>query len=155
MNSRWHLVALCACLIGPAYSQLPATVRSPDTRISVIVGQNDGGQLTYSITRNGEALFLPSALRVRLAEGDLSSVDVRTVNPRSVDQVQKLVATKAAQARDHFNELTITAAPRSRATFAIAGKSCTSNVCEPGFSRYTTFVLGFISAAMPAPISGS
>jgi len=115
MKFRWHLAALCACLIGPAYAQLPATVRSPDTRISVTVAQNDGGQLTYSITRIGEALFLPSALRVRLAEGDISSVDVRTVNPRSVDQVQKLVATKAAEARDRFNELTITTAPRSRA----------------------------------------
>ncbi|MEO8064101.1 MAG: glycoside hydrolase family 97 protein [Pseudomonadota bacterium] len=115
MKFRWYLAALCACLIGPAYAQLPATVRSPDTRISVTVAQNDGGQLTYSITRNGETMFAPSALRVRLAEGDISSVDVRTVNPRSVDQVQKLVATKAAEARDRFNELTITAAPSSRA----------------------------------------
>ena len=96
MKFRWHVAALCACLLGPAYSQLPATVRSPDTRISVTVGQDSGGQLTYSITRNGEALITPSALRVRLAEGDLSSLEVRTVNPRSVDQVQKLVATKAA-----------------------------------------------------------
>ena len=115
MKFRWHLAALCACLISPAYAQLPATVRSPDTRVSVTVAQNGAGQLTYSITRNGETLFAPSALRVRLAEGDISAVDVRTVNPRSVDRVQKLVATKAAEARDRFNELTITAAPRSRA----------------------------------------
>jgi alpha-glucosidase len=115
MKFKWHLAALCAWLTAPAFAQLPATVRSPDTRISVTVGQNDGGQLTYSITRNGETLFAASALRVRLAEGDISSVDVRSVNPRSVDQVQKLVATKAAEARDHYNELTITAAPRSRA----------------------------------------
>ena len=115
MKFRWHLAALCACLIAPAYSQLPATVRSPDTRTSVTVAQNDAGQLYYSITRNGETLFAPSALRVRLAEGDISAVDVRTVNPRSIDQLQKLVATKAAEARNRFNELTITAAPRSRA----------------------------------------
>ena len=115
MRHKRIVAAFAVCLIGPAHAQLPATVRSPDTRISVTVAPNDGGQLTYSITRNGETLIATSALRVRLAEGDISSVDVRTVNPRSVDQLQKLVATKAAEARDRFNELTITAAPRSRA----------------------------------------
>jgi alpha-glucosidase len=115
MKFRWHLAALCACLISSAHAQLPATVRSPDTRISFTVAQNGAGQLSYSITRNGETLFAPSALRVRLAEGDISAVDVRAVNPRSIDRVQKLVATKAAEARDRFNELTINAAPRSRA----------------------------------------
>jgi alpha-glucosidase len=114
MKLHWNLAALCACLIAPAYAQLPATVRSPDTKISVTVAQNDAGQLAYTITRNGETVFAPSALRVRLAEGDISSVDVRTVNPRSIDQVLKLVATKASETRDRFNELTITAAPRSR-----------------------------------------
>ena len=35
------------------------------------------------------------------------------IERRSVDQVLKLIATKAAEARDHFNELTLTAKPRS------------------------------------------
>jgi len=108
-------LALWAALSGAAFAQLPATVRSPDTRISVTVAQNGEGQLVYSIVRNGETVVTPSRLRVRLAEGDISALDVRTVNPRSVDQVRKLVATKASQARDHFNELTVTGMPRSRA----------------------------------------
>jgi alpha-glucosidase len=99
--------------------QLPVTVRSPDTRISVRIAQNDVGQLVYSIERNGETVFAPSALRVRLAEGDISSVDVRQVNPRSINRVQKLVATKAAEARDRFNELQVTVMPRSRAIAAL------------------------------------
>lgn len=107
--------ALWAALSGAAFAQLPATVRSPDTRISVTIAQNGEGQLVYSVTRNGEAVVTPSRLRVRLVEGDISALDVRTVNPRSVDQVRKLVATKASQARDHFNELTVTGMPRSRA----------------------------------------
>ena len=37
------------------------------------------------------------------------------------------------------------------ATRGIAAKSCTSNVCEPGLSRYTTRLLGFRSAAIPSP----
>ena len=108
-------LTLWAALSGAAFAQLPATVRSPDTRISVTVAQNGEGQLVYSIVRNGETVVTPSRLRVRLAEGDISALDVRTVNPRSVDQVRKLVATKASQARDHFNELTVTGMPRSRA----------------------------------------
>jgi alpha-glucosidase len=113
---RKHIVfaALAACSL-PAFAQLPATVKSPDQRIVVRLTQNDGGQIAYSIERNGETVFAPSAPRVRLAEGDVSSVDVRQVLPRSINQVHKLYATKAAEARDAFNEITITAMPRSRA----------------------------------------
>ncbi|HEX6397911.1 MAG TPA: glycoside hydrolase family 97 protein [Steroidobacteraceae bacterium] len=115
MKLSLSTLSLWAALSGAAIAQLPATVRSPDTRISVTVAQNGEGQLVYSIVRNGETVVTPSRLRVRLAEGDISALDVRTVNPRSVDQVRKLVATKASQARDRFNELTITGMPRSRA----------------------------------------
>ena len=44
---------------------------------------------------------------------------------------------------------------RAAATRAIAGMSCTSNVCEPGLSVKMRRVLGRTSSAMPAPISGS
>jgi len=107
---------LASSSIGSAYSQtLPVTVRSPDTRITVHIAQDSAGQLVYSIERKGETVIAASALRVRLAEGDVSSVDVRQVWPRSVDQVRKLVATKAAEARDHFNEITIDVMPVSDA----------------------------------------
>ncbi len=116
MKYSLKALALCAALAGSAFAQqLPATVRSPDTRIALTISQNGDGQLIYTVTRNDETVITPSRLRVQLAEGDISALDVRTVNPRSVDQVRKLVATKASQARDHFNELTITGMPRSRA----------------------------------------
>ena len=44
---------------------------------------------------------------------------------------------------------------RERATLAMAGTSCTSNVSEPGDSRNTRRVFGRMSASMPAPASGS
>src|SRR5204862_4353952 len=112
--------ALAASLAAPAFSQqLPVTVRSPDTRISVRIAQDPAGQLVYSIERKGEAVITASALRLRLAEGDASSVDVRALWPRSVDQVHKLVATKASEARDRFNEIRIDVMPRSRAVRAM------------------------------------
>ncbi len=108
--------ALAVCSIAPAFSQqLPVTLRSPDTRIAVHLTQNSAGQLMYSIERKGETVIAPSALRVRIVEGDVSSVDVRQVWPRSIDQVHKLVATKAAEARDRFNEIRLDVMPRSRA----------------------------------------
>ena len=112
--------ALAASLAAPAFSQqLPVTVRSPDTRISVRIAQDSAGQLVYSIERKGETVIAASALRVRLTEGDASSVDVRALWPRSVDQVHKLVATKASEARDRFNEIRIDVMPRSRAVRAM------------------------------------
>ena len=73
----------------------------------------------------------PSVLRVRLAEGDLSSVDVRQVWPRSVDQVHKLVATKASEARDRFNEIRIDVMPRSRAVRTASRLMSTPNSLQP------------------------
>jgi alpha-glucosidase len=108
--------ALCAMVTAPAFAQsLPVTVRSPDTKVVLKLAQNGAGQLSYSIERNGETVIAPSALRLRLAEGDVSSVDARQANPRSIQQMHELVATKASEARDNFNEITIVTAPRSRA----------------------------------------
>jgi alpha-glucosidase len=109
-------IALCAMFTAPAFAQsLPATVRSPDTRVVLKLVQNGAGQLSYSIERNGETVIAPSALRLRLAEGDVSGVDARQANPRSIQQVRRLVATKAGEARDNFNEITLVTAPHSRA----------------------------------------
>jgi alpha-glucosidase len=69
--------------------------------------------LTYSIERNGEQIIVPSALRVRLAEGEISYGTDGGVNARSSDTVRKLVATKAAEARDRYNEVTVTLKPAS------------------------------------------
>src|SRR5262245_57239576 len=88
---------LCA---APVFSQRPpTTVRSPDGQVALILALNGDGPLTWSVERKGEVLIAPSQLRLRLKEGDISSVtlDPRSIWPRSVDTVQKLVATKAAE----------------------------------------------------------
>jgi len=113
---RWIAGALGACLASTAFAQgLPATLLSPDESIRVQVAQDDSGRLTYAISRAGETVLAPSALRLRLAEGDVSYVDLRGTDTRSVDTVQKLTATKAAEARVRFNELSVRAAPRAGA----------------------------------------
>lgn len=115
MRFEHSLAALCVSLAGlPAFSQsLPATVRSPDSRISVTLAQESSGRITYAIERTGEAVITPSALRVNLAEGDITYLGAPQVTQRSVSQVRKLVATKASQARDQFNEITLVASPKA------------------------------------------
>jgi alpha-glucosidase len=120
MRKQIFAAMLASSSIGAAFSQaLPVTVRSPDTRISVHIAQDSAGQLVYSIERKGETVIAASALHLRLVEGDASSVDVRQVWPRSVDQVHRLVATKASEARDRFNEIRIDVMPRSHALRAM------------------------------------
>jgi alpha-glucosidase len=110
----WVSAALFVSLSAPlCAASLPATLQSPDGRIQVSLTHQAGGALTYSIERNGETVIVPSALRVRLAEGEISWGSAGEVTTRSVDQVRKLVASKAAQARDRFNEATVVFQPQS------------------------------------------
>ena len=103
MNRLTFATLAVVLFSAPALSQkLPVTVRSPDGRIVVKVERNGAGHLTYAIERNGETVIAGSQLRLRLAEGDVSSVDIRGFTPRSVQEVHKLVATKAAEAVDRL-----------------------------------------------------
>jgi alpha-glucosidase len=103
-----------AWLAPPALGlTLPATLKSPDGRLTVTLSHQDGGPLTYAIERNGEVIITPSALRVRLAEGEISFGALGEVSKRSEGRVRKLVATKAAEAREQYNEITVTLKPGS------------------------------------------
>ena len=116
---RWF--AVCAVLsAAPALGQqLPVNVRSPDGKIVVYLDRAPDGQLTYRIVRHGETVLDASQLRLRLAEGDVSHVDVKSMTPRSVNGVARLVATKAAEAVDRFDELTLEVTPHSGAVASL------------------------------------
>jgi hypothetical protein len=102
-------VALLAASPGFA-ADLPAELRSPDGRILVRLSA-DGGSLNYTVQRGGETVISPSQLRLRLAEGDLTAIEPGKLERRSVDRVQKLTATKAAEARDRGSEVVRTGRP--------------------------------------------
>lgn len=86
---------------------------SPDGKITVTLAHDGGGPLTYAVERNGEQVIVPSALRVRLAEGEISFGATGDVTTRSSNTTRKLVATKASEARDQYNEVTVTLKPAS------------------------------------------
>ena len=84
MKKQVVVTVLAAGCIASAFSQtLPVTVRSPDTRISVHIAQDAGGQLVYSVERKGEPVIAASALRLRLAEG-MSGVSMYARSGRAV-----------------------------------------------------------------------
>jgi alpha-glucosidase len=108
-------VALAVTAMVPLTAEaadIPA-LRSPDGKITVTFVHQGNGPLTYAIERNGEQIIVPSALRVRLAEGEISYGAQGEVTTRSANSVRKLVATKAAEARDQYNEVTVTLKPVS------------------------------------------
>jgi alpha-glucosidase len=110
------IAAVAAMLAAPAFGvTFPVKLNSPDGKIVVTLAQNGAGQLTYAVSRGGESIIVPSALRVSLGEGDLSQVEALQVLPRVVQETRKLVATKASGSREFFSELTIVARPTSRA----------------------------------------
>lgn len=121
--------------VAHAQSEEVATLRSPDGRneISVFKGSaqtaglpmfaaGGGGSLRYSVSRDGASIISPSSLGLSFdsatapsgppgppgpRSGSGQGLAVADVSKRSVDQQHELVATKAARARDHFNELTV------------------------------------------------
>lgn len=94
-------------LTAPVHA-LTTSVRSPDGRITVeVAADDDDRQLSYRIIRGGEVVIDKSRLRLVLAEGELHPVSFKEGQRRSVDAVQTMFASKSAQARDHFNELSV------------------------------------------------
>ena len=98
------VAALVAWSLPARSADLPASLVSPDGQVVVKVTQGGDGQLNYSIERRGETIITASPLRIALKEGDLASVDVLETKTSTTNVVRKLVATKAAEARDHAAE---------------------------------------------------
>src|SRR2546423_5697046 len=105
------LTVTCALGARAAAAQNRAQVTSPDGRNRVTVEIRDGA-LTYSVDRDGRAVFLPSRLglafqgaawvrdRLRLVDASRATVDEAWTQPWG----------EVARVRDHHNELRITVA---------------------------------------------
>src|ERR1700751_3049086 len=108
MRKLW-LAALA--LIAPGGQVLaaePAAVElaSPDNSVKVTIEASVGeAPPTYRIERKGELIIAPSPLGLDiLYTRNFGPFDITGTRRRSVDEVHKLIATKASSARDHFNE---------------------------------------------------
>jgi alpha-glucosidase len=96
----------------------PATVSSPDGRLTLIIDTTSEGEtsssqqhLVYQVSFRGKVLIEPSALRLDLEGQPPLGANVHIVNavPSSEDHNYTLVTGKASQVRDHYNALRVDA----------------------------------------------
>src|SRR6266516_3689526 len=105
------LTATCALVARAAAAQNRAQVASPDGRNRVTVEIRDGA-LTYSVERDGRAVFLPSRLGLAFQGAPPLRDSLRMVDTSSdtVDETWTQPWGEVARVRDHHNELRITVA---------------------------------------------
>ncbi|CAN7241936.1 glycoside hydrolase family 97 protein [Pseudoduganella sp. LjRoot289] len=83
----------------------PATVSSPDGRITIRI-EDDGSR--FSISRGGDAVLASSPLGLELdGAPEFGALALEKRDDIHVDRTIALVATKAAQARDHYRGATL------------------------------------------------
>src|SRR6266568_6853734 len=117
------LTVTCALGARAAAAQYRAQVTSPDGRNRVTVEIRDGA-LTYSVDRDGRAVFLPSRLGFAFQGAPPLRDSLRMVDTSraTVDETWTQPWGEVARVRDHHNELkasvTETRAPGRRFTVA-------------------------------------
>src|SRR6266705_1157904 len=105
------LTVTCALGARAAAAQNRAQVTSPDGRTRVTVEIRDGA-LTYSLDRDGRAVFLPSRLGFAFQGAPPLRDSLRMVDTSraTVDETWTQPWGEVARVRDHHNELRITVA---------------------------------------------
>src|SRR5881296_3229305 len=105
------LTVTCALGARAAAAQSRAQVTSPDGRNRVTVEIRDGA-LTYSVDRDGRAVFLPSRLGLAFQGAPPLRDSLRMVDTSraTVDETWTQPWGEVARVRDHHNELRITVA---------------------------------------------
>ncbi|HEY0375955.1 MAG TPA: glycoside hydrolase family 97 protein [Pyrinomonadaceae bacterium] len=88
---------------------LPLKLVSPGSQLEITLALNERGALAYSVSYRGQAVLIPSALGLEFKQGGLLSQGLRVTNVRrdERDENYTLAAGKTREARDHYNELTV------------------------------------------------
>ncbi|HTM81135.1 glycoside hydrolase family 97 protein [Asticcacaulis sp.] len=120
MNTKLKLSAMIsmmaiAAAAFPALAAEPLSLTSPDGKITFTFEPSKGEDSpTYAVSRYGETVISSSPLGIDLLYtknfGPFDVVDSKT---SSADNTYPLIATKAATARDHYNELSISLVERT------------------------------------------
>jgi alpha-glucosidase len=106
MRLGLNVAAMMAAGVASMAHAQETRLSSPDGSITVILAQTERGTPTYRIERRGETVIAPSPLGFRFADDSTTgAVRIAETARTSVDRTVSLVATKASQARDHYNEL--------------------------------------------------
>lgn len=106
-----------ACLSWAMFTPMAASAQamlelaSPDGSITLRIDAPADGPPRYTVVRKGETVIAPSPLGIVYADGSRTDALILTQAAHtSVDRQVPLVATKAAVARDHYNQLAVSLA---------------------------------------------
>ncbi|HZX27092.1 MAG TPA: glycoside hydrolase family 97 protein [Telluria sp.] len=101
-----HFAALALLPAGAALAQAPITVDSPDHRIRLELTAG-GGALAYSISRDGRPVIARSPLGLNTDHGNLDggALALTGTERKTVDEVYRPVAGKAASVPDRYNQV--------------------------------------------------
>lgn len=105
-----RLIALAAALLSTsALAQPPATVSSPDGRMTVTVTVNGEGRPDYQVTRDGKALIAPSRLGFILTDAAKLEryFQIADVQVRAADTTWEQPWGESRYVRDHHNEMRV------------------------------------------------
>jgi alpha-glucosidase len=88
---------------------LPLKLTSPDKQLEITFSINTDGAPTYQITFRNHLVIAASALALELKQAGLFGKGLQLVSVRreAHDETYTLVAGKTHQARDHYNELSV------------------------------------------------
>lgn len=121
-NIRHGLLLAATCLAGasPAAAQQALTLASPDGTIVFSLNGSTGGPPQFQVARRGEPVIAPSPLGFNFTDGSRTdALSARELRRATADRMLPLVATKAARARDHYNEMVVALADPAGARAAI------------------------------------
>jgi len=103
---RFLLAAVALFGATPAAAQLD--LASPDGSNHIIIAVNNQGTPTYSVTRKGGAVLAPSPILLDLDVDTLGyGLSIAGSEAKAADTTYPIVAGKASQGRDHYNQLTV------------------------------------------------
>ncbi|MFW6224473.1 MAG: glycoside hydrolase family 97 N-terminal domain-containing protein, partial [Bacteroidota bacterium] len=82
-------------------------IKSVDGRI--VVNVTAGEKLTYSVTHSGQKIIAPSAIALKLQNGDIlgEDVKVKSSDKKEVDSQFEAINYRKAIVRDRYNQLTL------------------------------------------------
>ena len=102
------LLGLLALLLAIPAAAQPIELRSPDGSNAITIGVNGAGMPLYKVARRGNPILVPSPITLDLDVDSLGyGMAITGSETASADATYPIVAGKAAEGRDHYNQLTV------------------------------------------------
>ncbi len=116
-SPRSFIALLSLCLLlspAAAVAEKTPTLRSPNGQVIITLSLADDGTPQYTVSYREAQVIAPSALGLDLGDAGKLDKDFRITGTQRArgDRRYRLVAGKAAEARDHYNELVVAIADK-------------------------------------------